>query len=176
MVVYRRRTKGSSGTRLVTRLVDAIEQMVSQCVVDDRVWCLALQYEPESPLPPDVVLGVQRERRQWGGEVDLLNPAEWNADGPPRRLKLEDPGLLDMCAAVWDALASRDEAPARAAKLLNSTAKRLNQSSLSDYLDVTEDFFVYAVDLELEDLDANLRAAVGIARYRELVNAGLTSP
>ncbi len=175
-LVYRRSTRASRATRLVTGLVEAIEAGVSRCCVDEKVWCLALHYDRQSPFPPDVVFGLERERKEWGSDVDLLNPAEWSADGPPRRLALEDPELLDLCASVWDALSCQHEAPARAVKLLNLTAKRLNQSGLRHHLDATDDFFVYAVDLELEDLDGNLRAALGKARYRELVNSGLTSP
>lgn len=55
--------------------------------------------------------------------------------------------------------------------MLNATAKRLNRGGLGDHLNVTDDFFVYAVDLGLDDLDANLRAALDDARYRELGNS-----
>lgn len=179
-VVYKRRTTSSSADKVQTRfarqLAEAIEDAVQRCAFEEEVWCLALHYERESPFPPDVVVGAERERSEWGTEVDLLNPAEWDASGPPRRLRLKDPGLLDACAEAWDALATRDEASDEAAKVLNLTAKRLNRGRLGDHLNVTEDFFVYAVGLELEDLDANLRAALDDALYRELVNSGLTSP
>jgi YD repeat-containing protein len=175
-VVYKRRTKASTGgksrTALAAQLAQSIEDAVKACACDEQVWCLALHYERESPLPPDIVLGAERERREWGNDVDLLNPAEWGANGPPRRLRLTDVDVLDACAAALDAPSGADAA----VKLLNATAKRLNGAGLGDHLDVTEDFFVYAVDLELEELDANLRAALGAQRYRKLTAAGLTAP
>ena len=84
--------------------------------------------------------------------------------------------MLDACAEAWDALSASEKASDEAVKVLNATAKRLNRGRLGDHLNVTEDFFVYAVDLELEDLAANLRAALDDARYRELVKSGLTAP
>ena len=172
-VRYRRRTKAStSRTALAAQLAQSIEDAVKGCVFGEQVWCLALHYERESPLAPDVVLGAERERREWGNDVDLLNPAEWDADDAPRRLRLADADVLDACAAAMGGPSGADAA----VKLLNATAKRLNRAGLGDHLDVTEDFFVYAVDLELEQLDANLRAALGAQRYRRLSAAGLTAP
>ncbi len=170
---YRRRTKAStSRTALAAQLAQSIENAVKGCAFGEQVWCLALHYERESPLAPDVVLGAERERREWGNDVDLLNPAEWDADDAPRRLRLVDADVLDACAAAMGGPSGADAA----VKLLNATAKRLNRAGLGDHLDVTEDFFVYAVDLELEQLDANLRAALGAQRYRRLSAAGLTAP
>lgn len=60
-------------------------------------------------------------------------------------------------------------------KILNTTATRLSRRRLNGRLDVTRDFFVFAVDLRLEDLDADLRAAMGYERYRKLRDAGLTA-
>lgn len=178
-VVYKRRTTASSApnsqTALAKQLAASVEDAVRQCDFDEEVWCLALHYERASPVPPDVVVGAERERSAWGGDVDLLNPAEWDANEPPRRLKLVDPGLADAYAEASDALAAEDGAPHGMVKILNATAKRLNRRRLGDHLNLTQDFFVYAVDLELEDLDANLRAALGKARHRKLRDAGLTA-
>lgn len=178
-LVYKRRTTTSaapnSRTALADRLAERVEDVVRQCGYDEEVWCLALHYERESPVPPDIVLGAERERSEWGAEVDLLNPAEWDANEPPRRLKLDDPDLVDTYAEAWDALSAEDGASEEMVKILNAAAKRLNRHRLGGHLNVTQDFFVYAVDLELEDLDANLRAALGKERYRKLRDSGLTA-
>lgn len=179
-VLYKRRKKGPSArtvqTKLESQLAQAVEDAARACAFDDEVWCLALHYDRGSPLAPYVVLGAERERSEWGADVDLLNPAEWDAHGPPRLIKLEDPALLDACAEAWEAMSTGDEGPEAAIKILNAAAKRLDRAPLGDHLNVTEDFFVYAVDLELEDVDANLQAVLGKERYRKLLDAGLTAP
>lgn len=83
--------------------------------------------------------------------------------------------MADKYAEASDAVSAEDEASDEMVKILNAAAKRLNRRRLGDHLNVTQDFFVYAVDLELEDLDANLRAALGKERCRQLRDGGLTA-
>lgn len=176
-VVYKRRTKGVSRTQLKRRVTDmlteAIRAEVARCPPQETVWCLALQYEASAPFPPELVFGSERERTEWGPEVDLLNPAEWEADDPPRRLKLTDPALLEECTTLWSEISANATAERQAADLLNDVAKRLNEPGLDPALPVTEDFFVYAVDVELEHLERNLRRTLARPAYRALQRAGL---
>lgn len=63
---------------------------------------------------------------------------------------------------------------ARGRRLLCAAAARLNHYDWTDTLPVTDDFVVYAVDLELVDLDQNLTACLppdrlALLRERDLL-------
>lgn len=165
LVLYKRRRKGVSRRELARRVADQLTEAVPAAVdsasLREPVWCLALHYDPGAPLPPSVVLGAEPE----------LNPAEWEA---ARRLELDEPQLLESCAELWSEWGGEDSGPALARRLLNGVAKRLNELDWSDLVSAEEAFFVYAVDLELEDLERNLersltRTQLGMLRRRGVV-------
>lgn len=149
-------------------LVQGVEQAVRSADVDEPMWCLALQYEAARPLPPVVMLGSERERVDWGGSVDLMNPAEWDAIAPPRLLALGDEELLEVCARLSQTFADESHEDAAGA-FLDSVAKELNEVNWAAALPASDGFFVYATDTENADVLGHIRAAVSPPRFAKLL-------
>jgi hypothetical protein len=155
------------------KLLRLIPQAVASARIYEPVYCLALTYDPESAcLPPLLGLGLEQERRACLEEHGrrarefLWNPAEFAHFDTPA-LALDDPDLESLCDrfnAELDAKGSWE--PAR--KLLNSVASQLRTLDWGGKIDTTPDFVAYAVDLELADLQKNLKASVPEALLAEL--------
>jgi hypothetical protein len=120
-----------------------------------RPFALALLYDADRPIPPTLVAGSS-------GDLEAgLNPAEW--DGAELPLALD---ALGIEVGVLAGAVGRNEAEDDARAALNRAAKRLNRSPPEAWGD--DPPVVFAVDLELEHLEENLRAAVPAARRRQL--------
>jgi hypothetical protein len=161
-VVYRRSSPSAvrEALRFLEReLPERVASWVERTAPRAPVYALAIAYDQESvrPLPPALGLAGQ-EQLAAGSGVDPWNPAEFECfDEEPSELL--DDELLSACQALNQEWASTlaDDQPQ---KLLVECAKRLAGRDWSAQLHTTGELAVYAVDLELEDLERNLRASV----------------
>jgi hypothetical protein len=152
-------------TMVENKLVRLIPQAVAAAGIREPVYCLALCYDPESEcLPPLIGIGLERERQAWVEEHGrrardfIWNPAEFAHFDTPA-LSLDDPELESACGRLNDELETKGSwEPAR--KLLNNVAAQLRETDWGGKIDTTPDFVAYAVDLELSDLNRNLKASL----------------
>lgn len=184
-VLYRARGSGTSmGTlhrRVEDRLVEVLPALVREHV-DEPIYCLALHYQLEWPLPPTVVVGVEHERREWRRDLQdaeplwpsVCNPAEFSGyvgeslGGQP--LTEID---AELAAALAEIPVSTDDSRTRGRATLNRVAQRLQKLDWRSIAPVTDDFAVFAVDFELTHFEENFRRTVPAPLRGRLVRQGL---
>jgi hypothetical protein len=153
-------------------LVRAIAAAVSSC--SEQLALVALWYpSADVAAPPPVVGACSAARRdqlieEWGYDRLVLLPPEWRQDNL----------ALDLPAEVTDAcdklrmLIDQDRSPRRGPhELMLSLASAVAAYPWPPSLSRTDDFAVYAIDAEGEDLERNVIASVPdrqVARWREL--------
>lgn len=153
-------------SRALPGIVDAIRRAASTSD-DADAWCmLAVRYVTGGVLlPPIVNVCHDRDWPELARSADpsyALNPAEWNDS----ELVLElDDATAVACEKLERTLAQGSSAPAGLARDLALTlVSRLSSENWSATRPVTEDFLVYAVDVDLADLERNL---AGSAKCRQ---------
>jgi hypothetical protein len=174
-VVYKRPTRTVAAlTRVVAaRLTELIPKRVAGLSVPGPAFCLALAYDPGSylsMLPPKLAVGLEAERVRWragGGEKESL----WDAQGfgtfDDDRLEFDDAVLLAATGELSEQLRSRDDLD-KAHRLLVNVARDLNKVDFGKLIMVMPDFVVYPVDLHLEHLKEDLKAALPSAKLKAL--------
>jgi hypothetical protein len=112
---------------------------------------------------------------EWGYDRVVLLPPEWRQD----QLELALPAGTSEACRKLQMLVDQDRAPRRGPHdLMLSLASELAGYPLPPSLRLAEDFAVYAVDAEGEDLERNVAASVPdyqVARWRELGMLDLAS-
>jgi hypothetical protein len=156
------------GDALVTLIPDAVAGLA----VDGPAAWVALSYDRSDTLSFEVCVASAGERAvlKAVGAQAVWNPAEYETrtgidlDEEPARLVRQELALLDAddCAAAAGSEVGR--------QLLCAVAARLNLRNWSDTLPVADDFVVYAVDLELLDLERNLTDCLAPDRLAALRN------
>ncbi|WP_433831136.1 hypothetical protein ACQP2E_12705 [Actinoplanes sp. CA-015351] len=156
----------------VTRVLGAAERLD----VDGPVACLALSYYRQRPLSFEIHAATADERAE-------LRSADAHAAWSPADFEAStDAGLDDIAALRLVAqeltLLDADDVDAAAGseigrRLMCAVAARLNRRDWSGTLPVTDDFLVYAVDLELVDLERNLTVCLPPERLAEVRERGL---
>ncbi|GAA1557251.1 hypothetical protein GCM10009827_092750 [Dactylosporangium maewongense] len=138
-------------------LVAFIPDAVARLTVNGPAACVALSYHQSRALSVEVHACTADERAALAA-IDphaAWSPADFETGTD---LDLAEAGPVRL---VWQELALLDAADPGAGseigrRLLCSAAARLNLRDWSATLPVTDDFVVYAVDLELVDLERNL--------------------
>ncbi|MDP2711310.1 MAG: hypothetical protein Q8O56_08825 [Solirubrobacteraceae bacterium] len=163
------------------RLVELLPALLRDHVVEP-IYCLALHYQAEWPLPPNVAIGVERDRRAWIQQIHdsemlrltVWNPAEFSSYAGEslggRPLSEIDVDLARTLDAIPENCA---EAARQGRVTLNRVARRLQKLDWRSICPVSDDFVVFAVDFELVDLEDNLRFSVPVALHRQLADQGL---
>jgi len=147
---------------------------VGAAKIDEPIYCVALAYDGEGNdvLPPGIAIGVDSERSKWlrehGAEARdwLWNPAEFYHYEKPHT-QFEDEPLEKACDLLNTHLAERDGLTP-ATRLLVEVAAELNKLLWPANVRRTEDFVVYAVDLELGRLQKNMKACLAPDRLSDL--------
>lgn len=181
-VVYQRPVKGQTIAALTAwikqRLILRIPEMIAAAGIEEPAYCVTLAYHPEPGVSvvPSVGVGLEAERESWvrteGKDAcDLIwNPAEFT-HYCTTALTLADDDLERACDLLGQQLGARGTwAPAR--RMFNEVAAELLRVDWSGRLNITPDFVVYAVDLELADLKRNLKASIPPERLKELKRSG----
>jgi hypothetical protein len=179
-VLYRAAAGGPSMAKLQRRVEDRLVDVVPDVVREhagEPIYCVALHYELEWPLPPNIAVGVERDRRAWMRGIDdaetlrltVWNPAEFSTYTGE---SLGGQALPDIDAELAAALAeipeNAEQAREHGRATLNRAARRLQQLDWPSLAPVSDDFVVFAVDLELTQLDENLRHSVPAALRKRL--------
>jgi hypothetical protein len=151
--------------RTLDAVLDAIRRAVAATQPDESMCLLALRYvHGGAPLPPMVDLCSDARWHELAAHSAdpgiLLSPPEWR--GPELELDL-DAETVAACAAL-ERWADCTRGPDLAPGLAKRAAAILGGEDWSARRAVTDDFAVYAVDIELEDLAASIPAG----RAREL--------
>jgi len=159
---------GNTGTLLVDDIVSLLERF--GCAIP--VYALALAYDSEVPLPPFLGLGTVEESRQWvdaeGAQVAdyLWNPAEFKLfDIPELSLNSE------KYEEIWQQLLLEVGAGAAyvaARDIVIQAAQSLNRQDWSGVLATSDNFVVYAVNIDLSDLSETLPACVDAGKLKTL--------
>ncbi len=178
-VVYTRpaRTVAALSKFVRASLTDLVPKRVAALSDVGPAFCLALVYDPGSylsMLPPKLAVGLETERARWrasGGPKEAL----WDAQGfqtfDDDRLEFDDAALLAATAELSEQLRARDDLE-KAHQLLVALARDLNKVNFGVLIEVTNDFVVYPVDLQLEHLAGDLRAALSTAKLKALQARG----
>jgi hypothetical protein len=153
-----------------------IPEAVARLVLDRPVACVALGYHRSDPLSFEIYPATAAERAALAA-IDAeaaWSPADFDAG---TEVDLDQAGPVRL---VWQELALLDADDRDAAtgsqigrRLLCAVAARLNLRDWSHTLPVTDDFMVYAVDLELVDLQPNLADCPPPDRLTQLRERGL---
>jgi len=179
-VLYRARDSAPSIAALHRPVEDRLVELLPALVgehVNEPIYCLALHYQPEWPLPPNVAAGIERDRREWMQSIrdpetlwlTVWNPAEFSSYSGE---SLGGRPLTDVDAELAAALAeipeNSEESREHGRATLNRVARRLQKLDWQPIAPVTADFVVFAVDLELTHLEENLRYSVPAALRKRL--------
>jgi len=137
-------------------LVTQIPRSVRALAIDEPAYCVALVYaDPQDPADLMVHVGLDRDRR-----VQPAEDADPDDVWSPEDMAFETP--VDVHAVAGTArLLAQELTLARSdlgGDLLCEVARSLGAEDWSAILPITEDFVVYAVDVEMADLDRNMRA------------------
>jgi hypothetical protein len=147
------------------RLLDLIPKAVAKAKIKEPAYCLAIAYDAENDeLPPILGVGLEKERQHWiategkDAKARIWNPAEYaryedgtlDIDGPD--LERDSERFLQMVLMK--------EALHIPQKLLNTVAADLNKRNWKGILNTTDDFVVFATDLEGDDLKKNIKDGV----------------
>lgn len=159
-------------------------RVVTAAGVREPVYCLALRYTEDIPFPPTVDLGRVSDREAvLRGVAPALrprmawNPAEWpscRAGEGELDVLADDPDLARLCTLANAALADdEDDEGERVRNCLAAVARRLLAHDWGDALRTTEDFLVYATELELSDLREAMELSLPPERLERLADEGL---
>lgn len=145
-----------------TELAAAVTRAVDELNTESPVRAVALRYDEERPLPPDVEVLLVSEAKQLEPSeyVQPLNPEEWHAS---RVLSLPE-ALSGELARITAELSARDD-EARGRQLLVEVARSLNHSR--------RNIWVFALELNGESLDAELAESLAESQLSEAREAGL---
>jgi hypothetical protein len=137
------------------RFEQALPVCVDLALGGRRPFALALLYDAEEPIPPTLMAGSRDD------VAAGLNPAEWDVPELPLPF-----AALGIEVGVLAGAVGREEAQDAVRTAYNRAAKKLNKTPPEAWGE--DPPIVFAVDLELEHLDANLREAVPRAQRRRL--------
>lgn len=174
-VLYRARRRGTPMAKLHRRVEERLVEVLPALVREhacEPIYCLALHYQLEWPLPPIAVLGSERERRERRRDrrdaealwYSVYNPATFGSyTGESLGGRPLDDVDAELAATLAEIPVSTEESRQRGRATLNRVARRLQQLDWRSIAPVTDDFVVFAVDLELTHLEDNLHQSARIA-------------
>ncbi|MET7425650.1 hypothetical protein [Dactylosporangium sp. NPDC005555] len=148
-------------------LVTQIPAVVADLPVDGPACCVSLTYSSSHPL--DVMLRVvsAEERKsliaEYTGNRTIVDGRPWIGDfwtfgDEPGEEPVDLSTVADTVRLLTQELSLA--ADDRGRRLLCAVAAELNTHDWSRVLPITDDFVVYAVDLEMADLERNLPACL----------------
>jgi hypothetical protein len=152
-------------------LTKAILQEIKRAAVSEPVYCIALLWAKwhENCLPPSVGIGLASDRDRWLREPDkdvgyfLWNPAESRSLYEVNDDSISElTGLINQTCMVKQSW--RD-----ASDMLNQIALDLTDFDFGTHLQRTDDFVVFVTDLELQDLNKNMRKTVAPELYKQFM-------
>ena len=141
---------------------------MAKAKIREPAYCLAISYDgSEDELPPDLAVGLESERRRVLAKGKDAKAALWDATRFATyrggAVKLDAPALAEASEKLLQMVLMK-EALHVPGKLLNDVAADLNRRSWKGVLRTTDDFVVYATDVDGTGLKKDLMAAVPKAK------------
>jgi hypothetical protein len=175
-------TIGTACETVRRELLARIPETVAELGIEKPAYCVALAYLMDEPAEFLVYVGLDEVREEFPGrkhENDCpwvgWNPGDIGEDVAPDMSAVEDTVRLLAqelkLANAEDLQAERGNERSR--ELICGVAKDLNAFNWSAVLPTTDDFVVYATDLEQIDLDRNMAACLPPARLADFRERGL---
>jgi hypothetical protein len=149
-------------------LLKLIPAAVARAKIREPAYCLAISHDgSEDELPPDIAVGLESERQRFLASGKDAKAALWDATRfatfRRRAVKLDAPGLAEASEKLLQMVLMK-EALHVPGKVLNDVAAELNRRSWKGILRTTDDFIVYATDVDGMELKKDLKAAVPKAK------------
>jgi hypothetical protein len=172
-------TVKSLAEKIRKHLVKGVHAMVSKARIKEPIYCVVLGYSGEgnAVFPPSIGIGLESERqkllKKLGSEAKhvIWNPEEFFHHGKPHT-EINDEDYQEACEWYSEAISDRSS-DAAALKLINEIAAELAKLKWSHVARVTDDFIVFAVDLEGGDLEKNMKKTVAAPVLQKFKSGGL---
>jgi hypothetical protein len=175
-VIYQKRAPGETFKSIraaaTQKMIAAVVERLRAAHIAEKLCCIELAYRAVTHyFPPYIVLGPESHRQQ------LLNSGDPDAryyiftpvlDARPDNglwLEITDPETLEVCQRL-DQEIQTGEKWTTATRILREVAAALTRYDWTGILDTTPDFVVFAIDHEMDDLEAALRACVSKEQIR----------
>jgi len=157
-------------------LVKGVYDLVAKERIKEPIYCVVLTYSGEgNPVfPPTIAIGIESERQEWlkkhGKQAKemIWNPEEFSHQAR----EIDDEDYAEACEWYSEAMMDRSS-DAPALKLINEVAAELGKLNWSRRAKTTKDFVVFAVDLEGQDLQKNMKKSVPPSLLKRLKASGL---
>jgi hypothetical protein len=181
-VVYQKRAPGETFKSIraaaTQKMIAAVVERLRAAHITEKLCCVELSYRAvEHYFPPNIVLGPESHRQQL---LDSGNPdARYYIFTPVLQahpdnilwLEISDPDTLEACQRLGQEIQT-GEKWTTATRILREVAAALTQYDWTGILDITPDFVVFAIDHEMDDLEAALRASATPEQIREWKKKG----
>jgi hypothetical protein len=155
------------------KLLEAIPKAVQKARVKEPAYCVAMVYDSATDgLPPRLAIGLDSERQAHiSREGEDAKEIIWE----PKKFGRYKPGKIDLVAPDLDYDSGKllqmilmKEALWVPRRLLSEIARELAGRNWRGILPVTDDFIVYAVDVDGDDLAKNFKEGVPEAKRKLL--------
>jgi hypothetical protein len=181
-VAYQKRAKGETFQSIraaaVEKMIEAIIERLRTARITEKLYCIELVYQAgEHHFPPSIVLGLESRRQEILASTDSDTHCAMFAPIMNARpdnglwIEITDPDTLVHCQRLEQEIAV-GEKWTTATRILRDIAAALTQYDWTGILDVTPDFVVFAIDHEMDDLEAALRASASKEQIREWKKKG----
>lgn len=174
--LYRRRPKGQTFAMLraeaTQKLTEAIVERLRTAKIQERLYCVELSYrEVTHYFPPYIIPGPESFRQELlnSGDLDaryyIFAPVVQSPMGPDQWLEITAPETLEICQQLEQAIQTGSKWT-MARRILRDVAAALTRHDWTGALDVTDDFVVFAIDHEMNELTDALRASASKEQMR----------
>jgi hypothetical protein len=155
-VIYQKRQKGQTFKKIreeaMHKLVDTIVQKIKMVNIQEKIYCIELNYQQCSQYFPPYIITVPESYR-----LKLLQSsdpsARFNIFCPiPENgwfFTIDDPETLEICQILEQEIHTGEKWDT-ATRILRDIATILTHQEWSNTLDTTPDFVVFALDAEME--------------------------
>ena len=169
-------TMKSLAAQIRKHLVKGVGEVVARSKIKEPIYCVVLVYSGEgNPVfPPTIAIGLESQRQKWlkknGEEAKemIWNPEEFTHRGK----EIDDEDYEQACEWYSDAMEERTS-DAAAVKLINEIAADVGKLNWKRLAKMTDDFVVFAVDLEGADLQKNMKKSVPATVLKKLKAKGV---
>lgn len=135
-------------------LVTQIPHAVGALALVEPAYCVALVYDnPYDPASVTVHIGLEEDRLAFLSE-DVENDVLWSPADMARSNEVNLAAVAGTARLLAQELTLAGSAASR--DILCAVARTLSERDWSTVLPTTDDFVVYAIDVEMVDLDHNL--------------------